>query len=132
MAGQFDDFFKNAQSAPASKLEPYAALIRQCRRQRWSIRRIAAELKRQKQISVAPSTLWEFLQAQTPAAPVVRQPPPEAPAPSEDATKAAVISKPLTPPVPLVFQPDPPMPGAPTEPPPNNTTPRKLRFNPDP
>ena len=132
MANRFDDFFKNAQPVAARKLEPYAALIRQCRRQRWSFRRIAAELKRQKQISVAPSTVWEFLQSQTPTAPVRAQPPPEASAAPEGATKAVVVSKPFAPPVPPVSQPEPPTPGAPTEPTPNKTTPRKLRFNPDP
>ena len=69
MVGQFDDFFGNARPGRVRKLEPYAALIRHCRRQRWSFRRIIAELKRQKQIVVPHTTLWKFLRSQKPASP---------------------------------------------------------------
>ena len=107
MVSEFDEFFSNAASEPFSKLEPYAALIRQCRRRRWSFRRIAAELKKQKQISVAPSTIWHFLQSQAPVA-AANNPP-----------------KPPTPPAGIPIAPPPP----PPESAPATTAPRKPRFN---
>jgi len=109
MVSEFDEFFSNAASEPVSKLEPYAALIRQCRRRHWSFRRIAAELKKQKQISVAPSTIWHFLQSQTPVA--VANHPAKSPSPPPPAE----------------------LPLAPQQPPPESapatSAPRKPRFN---
>jgi hypothetical protein len=114
MLSDFEEFFVNAQPGPVRKLEPYAALIRQCRRRRWSLRRIIAELKKQKQITVSSSTLWAFLQSQKPAATAL----------------ISVSSPDPAPPVPAV-EPPPPAPAPPPAQtmPAAPTLPRKPRYN---
>ena len=44
-----------------SKLEPYREFIRECRAKRWSYPRIAAALKKDHGLSVAPSTIFSFV-----------------------------------------------------------------------
>jgi hypothetical protein len=47
--------------APASKLEPYAGLIRSLRQRRWTFAQIATALRERFNLSVAPSTIHNFL-----------------------------------------------------------------------
>jgi hypothetical protein len=44
-----------------SKLEPYREFIRECRAKRWSYPRIAAALREEHDLSVAPSTIFSFV-----------------------------------------------------------------------
>jgi IS30 family transposase len=44
-----------------SKLEPYREFIRECRARRWSYPRIAAALRKDHGLSVAPSTIFSFV-----------------------------------------------------------------------
>jgi hypothetical protein len=110
MVDEFEEFFSNAQAGRASKLEPYGELIRQCRRRRWSFRRIASELKKQKHISVGAATIWDFLKAQSRPARAIRKPKPPMPAPAPEL--------PIAPP-----------PAPPPESAPATSAPRKPRFN---
>lgn len=55
-------FLAAAEAVPArSKLEAYAELIRSLRRKRWTFQRIAQALRDEFGMSVAPSTLHNFL-----------------------------------------------------------------------
>jgi hypothetical protein len=44
-----------------SKLEPYREFIRECRAKRWSYPRIAAALREEHGLSLAPSTIFSFV-----------------------------------------------------------------------
>ena len=46
-----------------SKLELYREFIRECRAKRWSYPRIAAALREEHGLSVAPSTIFSFVKA---------------------------------------------------------------------
>ena len=107
MSGKFGDFFENDNPEPARKLQPYAALIRECRRRRLSLRTIAAKLKEKKQISVAPSTILEFIKSQEKTAPASRRKSPApiktpelAPAPPQPTAEPESTPTPITPPSP--------------------------------
>jgi len=72
MADELDDFFKNTKPPPPRrKLQAYAPFIRRCLRKQWSIRFIVSKLKEWKGLSVAPSTVCEFIKTQRrPGAPI--------------------------------------------------------------
>lgn len=56
------DFLAAADTLPAkSKLEPFAELIRALRRKRWTYRRIAVTLREEFGVTVAASTVHNFL-----------------------------------------------------------------------
>lgn len=56
------DFLASATVEPtASKLEPFSELIRQLRQRRWTYQRIAAALRAEFSLGVAPSTIHAFV-----------------------------------------------------------------------
>jgi hypothetical protein len=61
---------------PASKLEPYAELIRSLRQRRWTFAQIAHALRERFNLSVAPSTIHSFLKVRA-----GRRPPTQTPYP---------------------------------------------------
>jgi hypothetical protein len=75
-------FLASAESRPAnSKLEPYTELIRTLRHRRWTFVEIAEALRDRFQVSVAPSSIHNFLKVRNrrpaaggpPVSPAIRQ-----------------------------------------------------------
>jgi len=69
---------------PRSKLEPHAEVIRELRKKRWTYQEIAAFFREHLQLSVAPSTIHEFVktrarQARHRNAERIELPPPQIP-----------------------------------------------------
>jgi len=62
---------------PASKLEPYAGLIRSLRQRRWTFVQIAVALRERFNISVAPSTIHSFLKVRAGQRATTEMPSPE-------------------------------------------------------
>ena len=62
-----------------SKLEPYREFIRECRTKRWSYPRIAAALREQNGLSVAPSTIFSFVKVRAKRRRLYALPPSEEP-----------------------------------------------------
>lgn len=69
-------FLAAAETRPAaSKLEPYAELIRTLRQRRWTFQEIAAALRDRFGLSVAPSTIHNFIKVRAKRKPVGDMPP---------------------------------------------------------
>ena len=66
---------------PRSKLEPHAEVIRELRRKRRTYQEIAAFFREHLQISVAPSTIHDFVKTRARRAKSRAAAPPELPAP---------------------------------------------------
>lgn len=78
----------DTKSAP-SKLEPYAELIRTLRQRRWTYRQIAAALRQDFSVTVAPSTIHAFVKVRA-----NRKGVPALPAPDTPSTNPAALRKP--------------------------------------
>lgn len=68
-------FLVTAEQRPAaSKLEPYAELIRTLRQRRWTFVEIAAALRDRFGLNVAPSTIHNFIKVRAKRKPVIDAP----------------------------------------------------------
>jgi hypothetical protein len=85
-------FLADADARPArSKLEPYADLVRELRRRRWTFRKIADALRERFAITASPSTIHDFVKVRarrpgvrmSEALPEPMPAPPNPPAPSK-------------------------------------------------
>ena len=65
-----------------SKLEPHREFIRECRSKRWSYPRIAESLREQHNLSVAPSTIFNFVKVRAKRRRLYTLPPLETPSTS--------------------------------------------------
>jgi hypothetical protein len=78
---------------PRSKLEPHAEVIRELRRKRRTYQEIAAFFREHLQISVAPSTIHDFVKTRARRAKSRAAAPPELPTPESSLSE---IEQPLT------------------------------------
>jgi hypothetical protein len=124
-----DELTKFIKGAPpgrrVKKLARYAKLVLGCYDLGWTYRAIAGQLRRKHRLSVAPSTLWEFVRQHRPGA---------APASNTIHLSAATVTEPKQASAPAISQPQPPAPAKTSSPTPATTpspkpTPRKPRFN---
>jgi hypothetical protein len=85
---QITDFLARAGTNPAaSKLVPYAELIRQLRQRRWPYQRIADALRNDFGVSVAPSTIHAFVKVRAKQKGGLVMSPPNFPIPSASPAK---------------------------------------------
>lgn len=79
---EITSFLASAEPRPAtSKLEPYAELIRTLRQRRWTFVEIAEALRDRFNVSVAPSSIHNFIKVRSrrkaageaPVSPAIRQ-----------------------------------------------------------
>lgn len=79
-------FLAAAEHRPAaSKLEPYAELIRTLRQRRWTFQEVASALRDRFGLSVAPSTVHNFIKVRAHKKGVATLPAPATPSPTAQA-----------------------------------------------